>query len=156
VPFGLKRRVPIGLAVLDDEQRREPAARAVPLDEGAVVGLDRGVRVDDEEDARAGREERLGVLQAAGRAEEPGLSEEEELREFRRAIDQVLLDLVAEMVEIDRCLADTEVSETREVREGERNVEVGEERLGDPLRHGPEPDPSARGEEEGPGNAVAA
>ena len=145
VPFGLKRRIPVGLAVLDDQESRRPSALPVPRDESRVVGLDRRVGVDDQEVAFG--KEVGGVSERARRSEDFGLGEEAELRKFRRAIDQVLLDLLAEMVEIDGCLADPESSQTREVRARERHVEIGEERLRDAFGDRPEADSPAGGQE---------
>lgn len=129
VPFGLKRRIPVGLPIGYDEKRGEPAALAVALEKSSVVGLDGGVRIDDEE--ISAREESGRVREAARRAQDPGLGEEDELWQFRRAVDQVLLDLMAEMMEIHAGFANAEPREMREVGSGERDVQIRKERLGD-------------------------
>ncbi len=146
VPFGLKRRVPVGLPVRNDEKSGQPAAVPVGAGEGVVVGLDRGVGVDDKK-IFSGKHF-FGIFETAGGAEDPGLEEEAELREFRRAVDQVLLDLLTQMVEIDSRLRHTSAAEPREVRPRERNVEKREERLRNPLGDGTKAHAAAGREEE--------
>lgn len=99
VPFGLKRRVPVGIPILHAEDRRRAAGLAVPGHERREVGLDHRARGDGQE-VSIGRL-RGGVWQGAGGDRDFRLREEAQLRQIRRAIQQVALDLLAEMMEID-------------------------------------------------------
>jgi hypothetical protein len=136
VPFGLKRRVVIRIPILRDEQRRRPAGLPVAGEERGEVGLDRRVGVDDQK--IADRKEVGGVAQSSGGAEDPRLPVEGELRKIRSLLAQVALDLIAEMMEINRYFADAGLVKAPEVREREGNVEKRQERLRDALGHGPE------------------
>ena len=146
VPFGLKRRIPVGLSVCHDEQSRRPAALAMAAQESLVVGLDGRVGVDDEK--VPGREKSGGVFHASRGAEKVALAEEVELREFRRVIDQVLLDLTAEMMEVDAGLGHAEPTEACEMSAGQRNVQEGEERLRNRFRDRPEADAASGRQQE--------
>ena len=148
VPFGLKRRVPVGLDVFDDEEGGGAPALPMAPQEAAVVRLDGGVGVHDQEIAAG--EPRGGVAERAGSAEDFGLGEEAELREFRRAVDQVLLDLFAEMVEVDRGRNDSGIAQPSEVRARQGNVQVLEERFRNRLGDRAEPDAAPGGEKERP------
>jgi hypothetical protein len=116
VPFGLKRRIPVGFAVLDREESRGAFGLAVPGEETRVVRPDRGVAIDDEEVVL--REEVPGVGERARGPEDLGLAEEAQLREIRRAIAQVALDLVREVMEIDAGFGDPGFSQEAQMRVG--------------------------------------
>ena len=104
VAFGLKRRVPIGLAVFDGEQCRTPTTCGVCLRQPVEVEIDRCIAIDDEEVSIS--EPVRGVLQGAGGSEDRILPEELQLRELRGAIAKVALDFVAEVMEIDARFTD--------------------------------------------------
>jgi len=104
VPFGLKRRVPLRIPVFRDEQSRGASGVTVTAEKSREVRRDRGVCVDDQE--VPARQKRAGVAQGAGGAENPGFLEKGELRKMRRLMAQVALDLVAQVMEINRHFAD--------------------------------------------------
>ncbi len=97
IPFGLKRRVTLGFPVFDSAQRRGAAALPVPVKQGGQV--EGGIRVCREK-VPADKPCRR-VSQSPRRAEDSLLPENVVLRQVRRAIHQVALDLLAEMMEID-------------------------------------------------------
>lgn len=104
IPFGLKRRVSVGLSVFDGEQCRTPTTCGVCLPQPGKVEIDRGIAVDDEEIFAT--EPGGGVLQGSGGPEDRILSEELQLGQVHRAIAKVALDFVAEVMEIDARFAD--------------------------------------------------
>jgi hypothetical protein len=136
IPFGLKRRVVLRVPVFRDEERRGAPRFAVTGQEPGEVGLDGGVRVDDEKVSVG--EEGVRVAERAGGPEDRRLEEKRELRKIRRLMAQVALDLVAQVMEINRYFADAGLSKPPEVSGGEWNVQEGEKGLGDRFRHGPE------------------
>jgi len=148
VPFGLKRRIPVGISILDDEERRRPAALTVSGEKGGKIRLDDRVRVHDEEVAPG--EPAGGVPERARRAEDLRLQEEAQVREIRRAIAQMAFDLFAKMMKIDARFQDAVAGEPRQVRPNQRDVQEREERLGNTLGDRPETHAPARSEEKGP------
>jgi hypothetical protein len=120
VPFGLKRRVVLRVPVFRDEERRGAPRFAVALEESGQVGRDGRVGVDDEK-VVAGQK-RGGVAEGAGRPEDPGLREERELRKIHRIMAQVALDLVAQVMEINRYFADAGLVKFPEMRDREGDV----------------------------------
>ncbi len=120
IPFGLKRRVVLRVPVFRDEERRGAPRFAVPGEKAGEVGLDRGIGVDDEEVVLP---EELGrVAERSGRPQDPLLREKAEVRKVRRLLAQVALDLVAQMMEINRYFADAGLVKSPEVRHRERDV----------------------------------
>jgi hypothetical protein len=113
IPFGLKRRVVLRVPVFRDEERRGAPGSPVLGEEPRKVRDDRGVGVDYEE--LAAGEERRGVSQSTRGAEDSGLREKRELREIRLLMAQVVLDLVAEVMEINRHLSDSDLAEPPEM-----------------------------------------
>ena len=87
------------------------------------VGFDRGVGVDDEE--VTARQKLSGVAQRAGGAEDRGLREKRELRQVRRFLAQLALDLVAQVMEINRYFADAGLAKPPQMGDREGNVEKG-------------------------------
>jgi hypothetical protein len=136
IPFGLKRRVLIRIPILRDEKGRRPSGFAVPGEERGEVGLDRGVGVDDEE--VAGRKKVGGVGERSGGAEDLRLPVENELWKIRRLLAQVALDLIAEMMEINRYFADAGLVQSPEMRDRQGDVEERQQRLREGLGRGPE------------------
>jgi len=128
VPFGLKRRVPVRLSVLHDEECRRSAGLAVPGEERRDVRLDDGVGIHDQEVPV--REPAGGVLQGAGRAEDLRLREEAQVREIRRAIAQMAFDLFAKMMKIDARFKDAVAPEPLEAGPDQRDVQERKEGLG--------------------------
>lgn len=104
VPFGLKRRVSVGLPVFDGEQCRTPTTCGVCLPQPGKVEIDRGIAVDDEEVFAT--EPAGGVLQGSGGPKDRILAEELQLGQVHRAIAKVALDFAAEVMEIDARFAD--------------------------------------------------
>jgi hypothetical protein len=102
VPFGLKRRLPGGLSVLQHSQGRDARGIAAMGGEGLEVRCGAGVRAEQE--VLPGRKAACDG-RGSGVAEELSLVEEGELRKIRRAVTQVAFDLLAEMMEIDCRLA---------------------------------------------------
>lgn len=147
VPFGLKRRVSPRLPVFDDGERGRPAAGAVRPQKTREIGLDRGIAVDDEEISVL--EKGGSVSKGSGSSENLRLLEEDELRHVRRAFGQVLLDLAAEVMEVDSGFRHAGVFQPLEVSAGERDIQEGQEGFGDALRHRPEPQSSPGGQEKG-------
>jgi hypothetical protein len=99
IPFGLKRRVPVGIPIQHDQERCRAAALPVPFDERREVRLDDGVGVQNEKIAAGqpfGR-----ISERAGGAEDFRLREEANIREIRRAIAQLAFDLFAKMMKVD-------------------------------------------------------
>ena len=121
IPFGLKRRVYLRVPIFRDEERRGAPRIAVTGDQGREIGLDRGVGVDDEE--VSARQELSGVAQRAGGAEDRGLREKRELRQVRRFLAQLALDLVAQVMEINRYFADAGLAKPPQMSDREGNVE---------------------------------
>ena len=74
---------------------------------------DRRIGVDEEEIAV--REKRVCVAERSGRPEDLGLREECELGKLRRLAAQVALDLVAQVMEINRYFADAGLLKPPEV-----------------------------------------
>jgi len=120
IPFGLKRRVVLRVPIFGDEERRRAPRFPVAGDEAPVVGLEGGVRVDDEE--VAGPEKPCRVPKSAGGSEELAFPEEGELRHLRCLVAQVALHLVAEVMQINRYFADAGIVKSPEVRDRDRNV----------------------------------
>jgi hypothetical protein len=123
VPFGLKRRVLLRVPIFRDEERRGAPRIPVAGEKGREVGLDRGVGVDDEK--VPARQELSGVAQRAGGAEDCRLLEKRELRQVRRLLAQLALDLVAQVMEINRYFADAGLTKPPEMCERECDVEKG-------------------------------
>jgi hypothetical protein len=121
VPFGLKRRVYLRVPIFRDEERRGSPRFPVTGEQGGEVGLDRGVGVDDEK--VPGRQELPGVAQRAGGAEDRRLREKRELRQVRRLLAQLALDLIAQVMEINRYFADAGLAKPPEMCDRERNIE---------------------------------
>ena len=82
VPFGLKRRVPIGISVLHDEEGGRAPGLAVAGQQGRDVRLDDRVRIDEEKIAVG--EPAGGVSQGAGSAQDLRFREEA----FRQALSR--------------------------------------------------------------------
>jgi hypothetical protein len=121
IPFGLKRRVLLRVPVFRDEERRGAPRFPVTREEGREIGLDRSIGVDDEKVPV--RQELSGVAQRAGCAENRRLPEKHELRQVRRFLAQLALDLVAQVMEINRYFADAGLMKPPEMRARERDVE---------------------------------
>ena len=121
IPFGLKRRVYLRVPIFRDEERRAAPRVAVSGDEGREVGLDRGIGVDDEKVAAV--QESAGIAQRAGGTEDLGLREKRELRQVRRFLAQLALDLVAQVMEINRYFADAGLAKPPQMCDREGNVE---------------------------------
>jgi len=123
IPFGLKRRVVLRVPVFRDEERRRATRGAMPREEGIEVDVDRGIGVDDEEVVLP---EEIGrVAQGPGRSEDSRLREEAEVRKLRRLLAQLALDLIAQMMEINRYFADAGLVQAPQVCHREGNVEEG-------------------------------
>jgi hypothetical protein len=146
IPFGLKRRVVLRIPILRDEQCRGEARLPVPGQQPGKVGSDRGVGIDHQK--VAGAEERRGVSQSAGRAEDLGLGEKRELRKVRRLLAQVALDLIAEMMKINCYFANAGLVKPPELRHGKRHVEERQQGLRDRLGDGPESRAAARAQKD--------
>jgi hypothetical protein len=123
VPFGLKRRVQIRVPVVGDEERRGSPRVTVSADQAGVVGRDGGVGVDDEEVVAARVQKRGRVAERAGSAQDLWLVEKRELRKVRRLLAQVALDLVREVMQINRYFAEAGLVEAAQVRARERDVQ---------------------------------
>ena len=121
VPFGLKRRVYLRVPIFRDEERRSAPRIAVAGDQPRKIGLDRGVGIDDEK--VTARQELSGIAQRAGGAEDRGLREKRELRQVRRFLAQLALDLVAQVMEINRYFADAGLAKPPQMGDREGNVE---------------------------------
>jgi hypothetical protein len=121
VPFGLKRRVLLRVPIFRDEQRRGAPRIPVAGEQSREVGLDRGVGVDDEESPA--RQKLSGIAQRAGGAEDRRLLEKRELRQVRRFMAQLALDLVAQVMEINRYFADAGLAKPPQMCDREGNVE---------------------------------
>ncbi len=119
IPFGLKRRVVLRVPVFRDAERRgEPRFAVVSEDRGEVC-RDRRIGIDGD---------KVGVGQVGDCvAERPGraetrLSEMEEIGRVRRLLAQVALDLVAQMMEINRYFAEAGLVKSPEVRRRRRDA----------------------------------
>ena len=123
IPFGLKRRVYLRVPIFRDEERRGAPRIAVTGDEGRQIGLDRRVGIDDEK--VAAREELAGIAQGACGPEDRRLPEKRELRQVRRFLAQLALDLVAQVMEINRYFADAGLAKPPQMCDREGNVEKG-------------------------------
>jgi hypothetical protein len=123
VPFGLKRRVPIRVPVLGDEERRGAPRVTVSADQTGEVGRDRGIGVDGQKVAAASLQKRGRVAEGAGSAQDLWLVEKRELRKVRRLLAQVALDLVREVMQINRYFAEAGLVEAAQVRASERDVQ---------------------------------
>jgi hypothetical protein len=121
IPFGLKRRVYLRVPIFRDEERRGAPRVAVGRNEGREVGLDRGIRVDDEKVAAF--QESAGIAQSPGGAEDLRLREKRELRQVRRFLAQMALDLVAQVMEINRYFADAGLAKPPQMCDREGNIE---------------------------------
>lgn len=121
VPFGLKRRVPVGMPVFRHQERRGASRFAVSGDERREVGRDRGVGVHDEKIRAA--EKGRGVSQGAGGAEDRRLVEERELWRARRLLAQHALDLLGQVMEIYRHLSDAGLLKAPQVLHRHGNVQ---------------------------------
>jgi hypothetical protein len=64
--------------------------------------------------------------------------EERQIRKIRAAVAQAALDLAAQMMEIDACLAHALLEEPSQMPLGQRNVEKRQQRLGDSVGDWPE------------------
>ena len=147
IPFGLQRRVPVGLAVLGDQKSGLRSGGPVGRGQGGDVDLDCGVAIEEEKVLLA--QPACGVSQGSGRPEDWLLVKEREIRKIRAAVTQAALDLTAQMVEIDACFAHALLEEPSQVRPGQGHVQKREERLGHSLGHRPKPQPASGREEEG-------
>ena len=114
IPFGLKRRVLLRVPIFRDEQSGGPSRPPVVSRETGEVRGDRRIGVDEKEIAV--REKRRGIAQSAGGPEDLRLGEECELGKLRRLAAQVALDLVAQVMEINRYFADAGLLKPPEVR----------------------------------------
>ena len=123
VPFGLKRRVVLRVPIFRDEERRGAPRFPMPGEKSSEVGLDRRVGVDDQKVSPG--QERGGVAQRSGGAEDRALPEKRELRKIRRLMAQVALDLVTQVMEINRYFADAGLLKPPEMCDRERNVQKG-------------------------------
>jgi hypothetical protein len=94
---------------------------AVGRNEGREVGLDRGIGVDDEKVAAV--QESAGIAQSPGGAEDLRLREKRELRQVRRFLAQMALDLVAQVMEINRYFADAGLAKPPQMCDREGNIE---------------------------------
>ena len=121
IPFGLKRRVYLRVPIFRDEERRRAPRVTVGGDQGREVGLDRGIGVDDEKVAAF--QESAGIAQRSGGAEDLRLREKRELRQVRRFLAQLALDLVAQVMEINRYFADAGLAKPPQMCDREGNVE---------------------------------
>jgi hypothetical protein len=148
VAVGLKRRVPVGIPILRDQQCCRPAGPPVLFDERREIGLDGRVRVDDEKVSSA--KPCCGVSQRACGAQDARLREEAQLAEVRRAIAKLAFDLFAKMMKIDACFEDAVPPEARQMLPDQGNVEKREERLRDHLGDRRKARASTCREEEGP------
>ena len=146
IPFGLKRRVVLRIPILRDEERRGAVRTPVAGQQPGIVGSDRRVGIDHQK--IAGGEERRGVPQGTGGAEDLRLGEKRELRKVRRLLAQVALDLIAEMMKINCYFAGAGLVKAPELRHRKRHVEEREQRLRDRLGDGAESHASARTEED--------
>ncbi len=121
IPFGLKRRVYLRVPIFRDEERRSAPRIPVTGDQRLEIGLDRGVGIDDEK--IAARQELSGIAQRAGGAEDRRLLEKRELRQVRRFLAQLALDLVAQVMEINRYFADAGLAKPPQMCDREGDVE---------------------------------
>jgi len=151
VPFGLKRRVVLRVPVFRDEERRGAPRFAVAPEEGGEVRRDRGVGVDEQEIPV--REEGGRVAERPGRAENPRLREKNEIRKVRRLMAQVALDLIAQVMEINRYFADAGLVKSPEVRHREGDIQEGQQRLRDRFGDGTESNAAAGAKEDRPHRA---
>lgn len=120
IPFGLKRRIPAGIPILHDEERRRPAASPMVLNEALEVRINDGVRVEKQK--IASREPVRGISQGARGAEDFRLREEANIREIRRAIAQLAFDLFAKMMKIDARFEDAVARQEGQVLPEKRDV----------------------------------
>lgn len=123
VPFGLKRRVPVGVSVFSHQQGRCSTGGSVPGAELGVVRSDGGIGVDHQKVVIASSQERGRVAQSARRAEQDRLAEKRELWRSRRLLAQAALDLIAQVMEIHRHLAQAGLLKPLEVGHRDGNVE---------------------------------
>ncbi|HEY7575821.1 MAG TPA: hypothetical protein VIB08_11690 [Thermoanaerobaculia bacterium] len=124
IPFGLKRRVQIRIPVIRDQESRRAAGVAVPGGQGREVRIDGGIGIDDQEIAAGQKGGR--VAQRARGAQNHGFLEKRELRKLRRLLAQVALDLVSEVMEINRHFADAGLLKAPQVGARERDVQKRE------------------------------
>jgi hypothetical protein len=120
VPFGLKRRIPVRIPILHDEERGRPSGLAVAGQERRDVGLDHRIRVDDQEISTG--KPSGGVSQGTRGAEDFCLREQAQLREIRRAVAQMAYDLFTKMMKIDARFEDAVSRQSGEVRSDQRDV----------------------------------
>ena len=123
VPFGLKRRVPVGVSVFSHQQCRRPSGSAVAGEELGVARRDGGVGVDDEKVPACARQESRRIAKRARGAEQDPLAEKRELWRSRRLLAQAALDLIAQVMEIHRHLADAGMLKPLEMRRRDGDVE---------------------------------
>ncbi len=90
-------------------------------DQPGEVGGDGGVGVDDQEVAAV--QESGRVAERAGGPQDLGLVEKRELRKVRRLLAQVALDLVREVMQINRYFAEAGLVEAAQVRPSHRDVQ---------------------------------
>jgi len=148
VPFGLKRRVALRLPVFDDEERGGATGGAVRGEQSGVVGGECCIGIDHQEVVR--REKLRRIAKSARGPEDLRLAEKRELWQARSRLAQIALDLIGEVMKINRYLAESGVVKPAQVRHRERHVEKGKERLGDALGDGPEPQAAPGTEKDGP------
>ena len=118
IPFSLKRRVPVGIPILHDQERCGAAALPVPLDERRQVRLDDGVGVQNQKIAAG--QPFCRVSEGPGSAEDFRLREEANIREIRRAIAQLAFDLFAKMMKVDARFEDAVARQKSQVLPGLR------------------------------------
>jgi hypothetical protein len=123
VPFGLKRRVLLRVPIFRDEQRGGAARPPMERRETGEIRSDRGVGVDEEE--IAARQKGRRVAECPCSPEDLRLRKECELGKLRRLAAQVALDLVAQVMEINRYFADAGLAKPPEMCEREGNVQKG-------------------------------
>jgi hypothetical protein len=95
----------------------------VSADQTGEVGRDRGIGVDGQKVAAASLQKRGRVAEGAGSAQDLWLVEKRELRKVRRLLAQVALDLVREVMQINRYFAEAGLVEAAQVRASERDVQ---------------------------------
>jgi hypothetical protein len=115
----LKRRVPAGLAIVDDEEppRRDRRCRSARPDRAIAASAFT---------TRKASPSRRPARCAENRGPQIRSSQKLELRKLARMLAEAALDLVAQVMEIDARLAHAGAAQPLEVGGDERHVEEGE------------------------------
>jgi hypothetical protein len=113
IPFGLQRRVAVGLSIVDDEKRRRGAGLAMPGEQSRGIEGDGRVGINDEKVFSLEPQPR--VAQGSGGPEDPRLPEKIELRKLARMLAEAALDLVAQVMEVDARLSNAGAAEPLEM-----------------------------------------